>query len=253
MSGEIQKFSFEDYDVRIVDQDGDPWFVAKDVCTILGISKYRDTCSRLDDDERGLVKLDTPGGIQKVLVISESGLYHIIARSNKPKAKQFDRWVRKEVLPSIRKKGHYISDELSEDDRDVLILETLLKMKKEQREVNRRQRLLEQSIDRIDDRHNRAVESLEYVEVAEELPEEKPTAAKINELVRAYCLAYDLLFSDVWRKVYREFRYRYGIDLLARARNSDISGMTGVKMSEYLGNTEELFKVASMVCQRIDD
>lgn len=86
-----------------------PWFVLKDVCNILGISKHRDTAARLDADERGSVEVDTLGGTQQVIAVNESGLYHVILRSDKPEAAPFRKWVTSEVLPSIRKNGGYIA------------------------------------------------------------------------------------------------------------------------------------------------
>lgn len=103
----LQHFQFTDNDIRVVTIKGEPWFVAKDVCQVLGISKYRDALTRLDKDERGSVKLDTPGGKQGMATISESGLYALVLSSRKPEARPFQRWVTKEVLPSIRKTGSY--------------------------------------------------------------------------------------------------------------------------------------------------
>lgn len=107
---EVQIFNFEGNDVReITDQKGNPWFIAKDVCSALGISKHRDALSRLDEDERESVKVDTLGGSQETGIINESGLYSLILRSRKPEAKQFKKWVTSEVLPQIRKSGSFNS------------------------------------------------------------------------------------------------------------------------------------------------
>lgn len=90
--------------------DGEPWFVAKDVCVALGIEKYRDALGRLDDDEKGCpVTVDTLGGPQKMSAVNESGLYNLIFQSRKPEAKKFRKWVTSEVLPSIRKTGSYVA------------------------------------------------------------------------------------------------------------------------------------------------
>lgn len=105
----IQIFSYQNNEVRTVEMGGEPWFVLKDVCNILGISKYRDTAARLDADERGSVEVDTLGGTQQVIAVNESGLYHVILRSDKPEAAPFRKWVTSEVLPSIRKNGGYIA------------------------------------------------------------------------------------------------------------------------------------------------
>lgn len=105
----IQIFNYQSKEVRTVEMGGEPWFVLKDVCNILGISKYRDTAARLDADERGSVEVDTLGGTQQVIAVNESGLYHVILRSDKPEAASFRKWVTSEVLPSIRKNGGYIA------------------------------------------------------------------------------------------------------------------------------------------------
>jgi hypothetical protein len=93
--------------VRVVIRGGGPWFVALDVCGVLGIAKHRNAVSRLADDERGSVLVDTLGGQQEVAAVSESGLYALIFRSRKPKAIEFRKWVTSEVLPTIRQTGSY--------------------------------------------------------------------------------------------------------------------------------------------------
>ena len=110
----LQVFNYNGNEVRTIQKDGEPWWVLKDVCGILGISKYRDTASRLDEDERGSVRVDTPGGEQEMTVVNESGLYNVILRSDKPEAKPFRKWVTSEVLPSIRKHGAYMTPETLE-------------------------------------------------------------------------------------------------------------------------------------------
>ena len=106
---EMQTFVYSGAEVRTVQKDGVPWFVLKDVCGVLGISKYRDVAERLDPDERGPVRVDTLGGSQEMTCISESGLYNVILRSDKPEAKPFRKWVTAEVLPAIRRSGGYIA------------------------------------------------------------------------------------------------------------------------------------------------
>ena len=90
--------------VRVVEHNDEPWFVAADVCRVLGIANPRDAIARLDSDERDDVGVsDAIGREQNTNIISESGLYNLIFRSNKPEAKNFKRWVTHDVLPSLRK------------------------------------------------------------------------------------------------------------------------------------------------------
>jgi prophage antirepressor-like protein len=106
-------FSFEaNRTLRVVDQAGEPWFVAADVCGVLGIEYHRDALAKLDDDERGSVKVDTLGGTQQLAAVSESGLYTLILRCRDATtpgtlAHRFRKWVTAEVLPSLRKTGRY--------------------------------------------------------------------------------------------------------------------------------------------------
>lgn len=107
MSSNIVPFSFESHEIRVVTIDETPWFVAADVCAALDIVNNRRALDRLDDDERGVHTMNTPGGNQQLGVVNESGLYSLILTSRKPEAKKFKKWVTAEVLPEIRKTGSY--------------------------------------------------------------------------------------------------------------------------------------------------
>lgn len=109
---ELQVFGFEGRNVRVVEKDGNPWWVLADVCEILGIVNVSNVSDRLDDDEKNTLRLmegiTTDGtGNPNATVINESGLYSVIIRSDKPDAKRFRKWTTSEVLPAIRKTGHY--------------------------------------------------------------------------------------------------------------------------------------------------
>ena len=98
---------YKNKEIRIVEKDGDIWFVAKDVADALGYQAAPDLTRRLEDDEKGYTNLHTPGGDQSMNIINESGLYRAIFGSKKKEAKDFTRWVTHDVLPSIRKTGGY--------------------------------------------------------------------------------------------------------------------------------------------------
>ncbi|WP_135469817.1 phage antirepressor KilAC domain-containing protein [Crenalkalicoccus roseus] len=105
---DIVPFVFEGTAVRVVQFDGEPGFVLADVCKVLGIGNSRQAATRLDDDEKGVITADTPGGAQEITVINESGLYSLILTSRKEAAKRFKKWVTAEVLPAIRRTGGYM-------------------------------------------------------------------------------------------------------------------------------------------------
>lgn len=113
-------FDYQTLPVRTISDSSNIWFVLKDVCEILGIKNSRQVWNRLDDDERGVYKTYTPGGLQDMQCVNEPGLYDTIIRSNSEKAKPFRRWITHDVLPTIRKQGYYslMSDE---DLLDVII------------------------------------------------------------------------------------------------------------------------------------
>ena len=108
---ELQIFKNNQFgNVRIVMKGQEPWFVAKDICECLAISKHRDAISRLDSDERGSLKVDTLGGKQEMATVNEYGLYSLVLSSRKPEAKKFKRWITHDVIPQIRKTGQYVVD-----------------------------------------------------------------------------------------------------------------------------------------------
>ncbi|MGI5065547.1 phage antirepressor [Treponema putidum] len=110
---DIQVFNNSEFgEVRTVLIGDDVWFIAKDICDILGLSDVSRSVEKLEDDEKLIRKIFVSGQNRDILIINESGLYTLIIRSNKPEARQFRKWVTAEVLPSIRKHGLYAVDEL---------------------------------------------------------------------------------------------------------------------------------------------
>lgn len=106
---EIMVFKNEDFgEVRTIEINGEPWFVGKDVATKLGYSNPRDAlANHVFDEDKGVEKLDTPGGVQSLTIINESGLYSLVFNSRLESAKKFKHWVTSEVIPQIRKTGAY--------------------------------------------------------------------------------------------------------------------------------------------------
>ena len=150
MHNGLQVFEYEGSAVRTVEKDGEPWFVAADVCSYFGIANHRNAVARLDEDEKGVCDVDTLGGEQRVTIINEAGLYHLlftitpsnargletaVIEERKEKLKKFKRWVTHEVIPSIRKHGVYAIDEVLQNP-DVLI--NALQALKAEREAKER-------------------------------------------------------------------------------------------------------------------
>jgi prophage antirepressor-like protein len=126
---QIIPFNYKSKTVRVIeDENGDPWWVAKDVCKILGLEDTHKAVQRLEEDEKGRKIIPTLGGNQDVWVINEPGLYSLMLRSNKPEAKQFKKWVIHKVLPTIRKTGKYEIQGMSELDLIISSAQALKKL-----------------------------------------------------------------------------------------------------------------------------
>ena len=107
---ELQIFKSHEFgEIRTTIQNGEPWFVAADVCKALDIENNRKATNRLDDDEKGVTSSDTLGGKQNLTVVNEARLYSLVLGSRKPEAKAFKRWITHEVLPTIRRTGGYVN------------------------------------------------------------------------------------------------------------------------------------------------
>lgn len=111
MSNNLQTFNFESNEVRTLLINNEPWFVGKDVASILGYGKGKSlanaVANHVDVEDKGVTKLMTPGGMQDMVIINESGLYSLIIGSKLDSAKKFKHWVTSEVLPTLRKTGQY--------------------------------------------------------------------------------------------------------------------------------------------------
>lgn len=139
MGQQVETYKFHgEAPVRVITgEDGEPWFVAKDVCDILGHSNVSVALDRLDDDERSKFNLGRQGNTN---IVNEAGLYSLVLGSRKPEAHEFKRWVIHDVLPAIRKTGMYATPDTVErilDNPDVMI--GILQRYKDAKEENARQ------------------------------------------------------------------------------------------------------------------
>lgn len=135
MNEALTLFDYNGAEIRVLMKDGEPRFVAADVCAVLGLTNVTEALRGLDDDELSSEILKSGGQGREMRLISESGLYTLVMRSNKPEAKKFRKWVTQEVLPTIRKTGAYLTPEtlsemLAKPENAIKLFETL----KEERE-----------------------------------------------------------------------------------------------------------------------
>ena len=125
---ELQIFNNPEFgEIRTIDQNGEPWFVGKDVAQALGYGEGKSlsnaVANHVDEQDKGVTELMTPGGTQKMVIINESGLYSLCFGSKLEGAKRFKRWVTSEVLPQIRKTGSYIMPKMTKEMQAIFLLD----------------------------------------------------------------------------------------------------------------------------------
>ena len=148
---EIQTFESDQFGtVRAIrDENGEPMFVAKDVCAVLELKNPRSTLALLDEDEKGVHIVDTPGGEQQMTIVTEPGFYKLVLSSRKPEAKAFKRWVTHEVLPALRRDGGYMVARADETPEELMARAlkaadaTLARVRDENARLTRRNQVLE--------------------------------------------------------------------------------------------------------------
>jgi len=194
---ELQVFKNNGFEIRVVGDSENPLFVAKDVCNALGLTNVSDSLSKLDDDEKGIEIIDTLGGSQKMSVITESGLYALIMRSNKKESKLFRKWVTGEVLPSIRKTGSY-EKPMSMAEFAVYSAQKLLEVERlqiaQQKQLNEHESKLEALENRVEDTNG----IVDYFTLVGYISYRKLPSVPLNEaafigrLLSQYCRKYKI-------------------------------------------------------------
>lgn len=122
MTNAIQLFNYEDHDMRIIELDGEPRMVAKDVCDILGLNHITNALQGIDSEDLTVTVIQSGGQKREMKLVNEAGFYDLVLKSRKPQARAFKRWVTHEVIPTIRKTGGYgQSSGVNEQQLDVLM------------------------------------------------------------------------------------------------------------------------------------
>jgi len=198
-----QIFDFQNSQVRVIIQNGEPWFVTKDVCEVLEISNSRDVSTRLEHDEKDVVLIDTLGGPQEMSVVNEYGLYSLVLGSRKPEAKTFKRWITHEVIPQIRKTGSYVAPSCIED----LIIMQAQAMKDLRQEVS--------------ETKLQVAENTQQVQAIKEalLPNDKEWRKSINEKLNQVAKACDADYYGVRSSSYKTLEQRGACNLSRRVQN----------------------------------
>ena len=202
MNNELTVWNYGDNDVRILMIDDEPWLVLADVCRVLELSTPARVAERLDDDEKGMSQIHTLGGTQNMTIISESGFYSVVLRSDKPQAKPFRKWVTSVVLPSIRKNGFYAGDMNFSRELQVLI---------------QHERMMAQHQKQLDEVQNK-IETIQDTFLLQPTNWKKYVRDTIIGIAWKQTGSYSGI-HDIYIQLYDQLETRAGADLDARLRN----------------------------------
>lgn len=209
---QLQKlFNYENQNVRVVVKDNEPWFVASDVCKILELSNTTMVMQRLDEDEWSKFNLGRQG---EANIVNESGLYELIFASRKAEARTFKKWVKKEVLPAIRKTGQYSNVQVL-DERTALIQSMKLTV-----ETAERQDEIEKTLNETNQKLlevEAKVEEQITLNSGEQRGFQKAVSRRVYEFTKDKAEA-----SKLFRELYREIKDRFGIPSYKDLRRNEL-------------------------------
>lgn len=252
---EIQLFQFGTHPIRVVgtDEYGYPIFIARDVCDALKIRDAKSSLRALDNDEKGVHTMHTPGGPQVMTTVNEPGLYVLVLKSRKEEAKLFKKWVTHEVLPSIRKTGQYTKRATVPANLNIETLmeqtaiqaqlmqawsqqiqttketaekaqEVALAVSAETRRLALRVEATDRRQQELFDRQKAAEESIQFFEEPKVEPPEVNLRKRISLVVRSAGVRTGKSIAKLWRAAYTKLKYTEGFDALARAKNAKARG-----------------------------
>jgi prophage antirepressor-like protein len=198
----LQIFNYQEKMVRTVIKDGEPWFVAKDVCEILKISDTWNAISRLSENTKGTDTISTLGGIQEMNVISEAGVYKLVFTSRKPEAEKFTDWLASEVIPSIRKTGGYVPKQMTQAELTAMIAQNQVEI----------ERTANTALE-VANKASRQITSALDIFTA---PIDKDWRQAMNTKMRGICQEYGLSYLVFYGDLYKELEDVARVDLQNR-------------------------------------
>ncbi len=200
---DLQIFSNPEFgSVRCIEKDGEPWWVLSDVCEVLEITNITKVTQRLDEDELTRLKVMSGGQKREMYLTNESGLYNVIIRSDKPKAKPFRKWITSEVIPSIRKTGGYGVPQMSQS-------ELILKIAQNNVELERRIAAAESETKAVSEKLDNALDVFTA-------PTSENWKDETNRIINRMIEEYNLNYGVFRRKLYDELEKSAHCDLTAR-------------------------------------
>jgi len=225
--------------MRVITMEGDPWFIAKDVCEILSIKNSHDAVNRLDEDEIATSVIPTQFGDKEMNIINESGLYSLIMSSRKPEAKRFKKWVTSEVLPAIRKSGMY------QTKAQLSPAEFLLQQAELIFEIDKHQRMMEEKIQSLqvafDERDNIVIEN---------------DRQRLVQCVKEYAAVNGFQYGKAWTEFVKYYNNAYNTNLNALKthlmKKLDLKTMTIPEYLEITDHLDDALRVAEKMLNQLD-
>ena len=241
---QLQIFNNADFgSIRTLDINGEPWLVGKDVAEALGYSNSRKALiDHVDEEDKGVTKCDTLGGIQELTVINESGVYSLVFSSKLPTAKKFKRWVTSEVLPAIRKHGVFVMDDII-NNTDALI-EALQAFKAEK--IRRQALEVENAIQRQQiaemepkvSYYDKVLQSKDPVKTSIIAKDYGYSAKNFNQLLKDLKVQYKQ--GDIWL-LYQKYAGNGYTQTKTHAYEDQVHGCTGTSCWTYWTQKGRLF------------
>lgn len=236
----VKIFSNEEFgEIRTLVINNEPWFVGKDIATILGYAKPTDTVrKRVDNEDKGISKMETPSGAQDIVIINESGLYSLILGSKLESAKKFKRWITSDVLPTIRKTGGYVNNEdlfintylpFADDNTKLLFSTTLATVRKQNEIIKNQQSEIEHKQEVI----NGLTDDIDIY--------------KKKDIINRICKRSHNNYANRYKELYKCFSENYHIDLEARCEGYNLrqgkrkDRLSVIKYVENFGHVDDLY------------
>lgn len=203
--GNLSVFEYSRKQIRTVVIDGDPWFVAKDVCDLLDITNHRDALCRLMDSVKGVATVDTLGGPQQMAVINEAGVYKLTFSSRKPEAEGFSYYVASTILPTIRKSGQYQVKPMTQAELIAAQAQVLVEQ--------------ERRIQAVEAESSATAALVERIAEAAEPIISSNAKDQLSQKVRSTCYRYQQNYQTAFNYLYITLEAEAHCDLEARIRN----------------------------------
>ncbi len=221
--------------IRTTMMDGEPWFVVADVCAYFGVTNRNRIMQNVDTEDKGGTQMDTPGGMQTVTIVNESGLYSVLfalqptkargvsqerIEERQKKLRDFKRWITHDVIPTIRKTGGYVNndelfismyfDEVDEASKEVL-RKNLAALRKKNEIIAQQRKEIESKDKEIEHKENVIVGLVEDIDLTTK-------RQRINQIIRFHAKTSESLFKK-WNLLYSEFEKKYHVNLSIRLKN----------------------------------